>query len=536
MYRSGVCANMKATPELDSGKPGPDPNAALAFADALGAALASIDLYGIHHKLAIHSLETCFERLSAILSAGDRLDLARSDDGRLILNRTPITVSNSRLLAVARRLSTFRMSGFILKPGLDVDEFMKLIVFLSQPRQSVEGKEARPRSLDELGLTHVSSTRTVVTQVEDGAPEERNQDSVGKADVEQILAFLRGTVGSDDKAAAEEVLKAAANPESLADLIMQATAVRQVSSGVAGGESLGELVVGCLRRTFDTLISDPPAKTAKGKKEVKRTLAVLEEKVLARLRKFATEGFEDATAPVSEEFEGMREEIEIDDVVTQYVKSRNAGAEKEAKLLRYMRRKGRTGSVEEGLRERLEAEGLGVTEWQNLVVRSAATPLCANGDRVEAGASTALPVLLAELTRLLHEKPSGEEVEEVAKKVSRDVRCAIARMTDKVDELSASPRETPAQREVLRGRVLGVLRELLQELCQPLSVINGAVQMLAEGLMGNLSATQKQLLELAFESAERVRLLMNRLVELVGVPEELAADKPTLDAIYREPR
>ena len=50
-------------------------------------------------------------------------------------------------------------------------------------------------------------------------------------------------------------------------------------------------MVGCLRRTFDALNQSPASRTQKGKRDIKRTLAVLEDKILERLREYAKEGF-----------------------------------------------------------------------------------------------------------------------------------------------------------------------------------------------------------------------------------------------------
>ena len=48
---------------------------------------------------------------------------------------------------------------------------------------------------------------------------------------------------------------------------------------------LGDLIVGCVRRAFDALMKDPAAKTQKGKKNVSRRLADLEDALLDMHRK-----------------------------------------------------------------------------------------------------------------------------------------------------------------------------------------------------------------------------------------------------------
>lgn len=520
--------NLHSTRDLIKPLSADDP--VVAFADSLGASLVSSDLYGMQHKLTIKALETCFDQLMAILSRASRIDVACSEDGQLALNRSPVADVTPRLLALTRRLNALKISGFSMKSGLDAQEFMNLMIYLARPRAG-DGAGASPRTLEDAGLPHVTATRTVVTQVEDGDGQPEPPTEAAGRGVQQILAFLKGTAGEGGDAREGQEAVRAADPAALADLIMDAVAVRQ-AAGIAGGESLGDLVVGCLRRTFGALNSGPAAKTAKGKKDVKRTLAVLEEKIVERLRAMAAEGLEDAEPAATEELEGLKEEIEIEDVVAQYMRSRRAEEDKEEKLLRYMRRKRVAEGGAPELRKHLEAEGLAAEEWDSLVVRCAGQA-SSGGTAGHGQSDEKLPLLLAELTRVLESKAAPAEVDRVVESVGGGFRQVAKRMAVEIEGVQSAPRRTASERQALQGRALLLLRELVQQLCQPLSVMNGAVQMLLDRHSGELDNSQRQLLTLAVECSEQIHVLAKRLIELAGVPAGFAPDGCMIEGLYQ---
>jgi len=304
---------------------------------------------------------------------------------------------------------------------------------------------------------------------------------------------------------------------------MEATAVRQAAQDPGSSESLGDIVVGCLRRTFDALNEDPVRKTQKGKKELKRTLAVLEQNVLQKLRQYAQEGHDRALSAVSEEMESMREELEIDDLAAQYARSRRAAEEREKKLLRFMSRKGAEAVEAAGLQDKLQSDGLSPDGWNQLLVKSGIDdPGRKNGQPANADAS--LAILLAELTRVIDETASAEKVAESLQRVEEGVEQAIRRTSRKIDDLAAARKNKSARDPRAQDDVLELLREVVQELCQPLTVVTATVQMLAENRLGKLSEVQKQAADLAVQSGNRLRALSDKLNTVLGVPASLTPD------------
>jgi len=76
------------------------------------------------------------------------------------------------------------------------------------------------------------------------------------------------------------------------------------------------------------------------------------------------------------------------------------------------------------------------------------------------------------------------------------------------------------------------LAEIIQELRQPLSVINSVMSAVGSGMMGQVTPTQKNMLGLAGESATRLDVLINKLAELFGMPKGLTPDSKILGTVY----
>jgi signal transduction histidine kinase len=213
--------------------------------------------------------------------------------------------------------------------------------------------------------------------------------------------------------------------------------------------------------------------------------------------------------------------------VAQYAKTRRAMESSQQRLLKVMRRKSAQELDDMGLRDKLEGEGVSGGEWQRLVVQGEAK----GGDRAGGGAQPALAELLSELSHVIDKATSAEEVGQQIAHVEVSVAEAMARTEEKLDDLAAvkagRPTKSGKQREFLE-----LLREIVQELCQPLSVINGAMEMLSQERTGELGGLQAQLVGLAHDGGVRMRLLVDRLVEIVGVPEGKQPDAQRIGQIY----
>ena len=86
--------------------------------------------------------------------------------------------------------------------------------------------------------------------------------------------------------------------------------------------------------------------------------------------------------------------------------------------------------------------------------------------------------------------------------------------------------------KVSRKRMLAVLAEITQELCQPLSVITCSISMVVSKSLGNVTDPQVDMLKLASESAAKMEVLIDNLEKISGLPTDLAPDSAIQRALY----
>jgi len=87
-----------------------------------------------------------------------------------------------------------------------------------------------------------------------------------------------------------------------------------------------------------------------------------------------------------------------------------------------------------------------------------------------------------------------------------------------------------------RKRLMVLLAEVVQELCQPLSVINCSIDMIKSKHLGEVTDPQLEMLNLASISGERVRILVDKLLELSGLPRTLTPNSGIQSSSYTPER
>ncbi|MBI3987163.1 MAG: hypothetical protein HY343_09595, partial [Lentisphaerae bacterium] len=97
----------------------------------------------------------------------------------------------------------------------------------------------------------------------------------------------------------------------------------------------------------------------------------------------------------------------------------------------------------------------------------------------------------------------------------------------------ASPVEV-AQQALSRNAIIKILVEIVQELRQPLTVINSAVEIILKGQLGAVSAVQKELLDLALAGGQRIEKIIDALTSISGMPAALHPDADILSFIYQQ--
>lgn len=524
-----------------------------AFLRAAGQVINNSSLYGPTHKITTRSLDDSYKQLAQLLEAAPRINLSVVD-GELLVEGKPIELKNPFINLLADRLDAVGVSGFSLMQGLPEVEYKKLMEVLMSPKPEDTGGDFADL-VEKLQLEHVFAERVryervseseTVTEKED--EEKASQRAVAEAMVEQIMAFLKGEAGVSPDDVAKPLTEMASDAERLANLIMEAAAVRQQQSGLAEGESLADIVVGCLRRTFEGLVRDPASRTKKGKNAVKKIMLLLEKTVLDKLHAIAKEAdpsLDEAIAGVVDEMIG---DLEIESLTAEYVKKRHAMEETEKRVLRYLQAHGDDPTMTSELQERLAEAGLTPEGWKELVVKSgkageSMAGAAGSGAGGEGGAPGADAVSLGVLAMLLSELDQmmtsvtdphavgnklveiGQHAQDVANLAARRLEDLRTVLQQEDDLLVGMDEASRTKVKMSRAALMELLAEIVQELCQSLSAINCAVGMTLAGHIGDINEDQKQVLSVAATCGHRLDDLLDRLIEIVGLPKGLQPDK-----------
>jgi hypothetical protein len=128
-----------------------------------------------------------------------------------------------------------------------------------------------------------------------------------------------------------------------------------------------------------------------------------------------------------------------------------------------------------------------------------------------------------------------ERILKLLESTSAETRKHINHLAGKVeaDRQTIASIESAARRRgigfnLTRKELLGQYAEINQEFLQPVTVSAGALDLLLSGRCGKLSASQQELVRLAFEGMERVNQLIAYTNRISGLPESL---HPNADVI-----
>lgn len=524
------------------------------FIRSMGQVVANSHLYNINHPVTVEALERSFESFTKLMADRDSINIALANDQLLVDGQT-VDLKSSQASTFADKLRALELGGFTMEKSITPDEFVRLVSLLAAPAVAAKNAEVLEQ-LSGAGFEHVKARIIKYAQVsEDEEVVSDKEAEVGRKFagpmVEQIMAFLKGDVDSTENNPLRNVNAAANNAEMLADMIMKSAVIREQTPDLGHGESLGGLIVGCLRRTFNALNEDPVTRTQKGKKTLTKTLVLLEKEILEKLRTMAGD-HADAEAELADAVHEMQDEVAIDSLAEQYTKKMEAITDSEKRILKYIKRKGVDAASDSGLRDRLMENGLSSEGWRELVVKSGALdggPGGPGGGGDAPGGDTGrmLAMLLTQLSELVESKaPPSEKGEELSKTISKlgsEIDKTVAKTEQKIQALSEEARRletddgTPSDskdgaRKMTRQDILKSLAEIGQELCQPLAVINCSVGILSSNRLGELTEPQKQTLQLAAENGNRLSVLVDKLMRISGLPSDLNPDQEIIRKLY----
>jgi len=479
--------------------------------------------------------------LTRMLGKDDEIRFA-TGGGALMINGQRVEADSVYSNAFLAQLLAVSANNFVFTRGLTEDEFDQFIAILCAQPHQLAAEGGFSAAIAKAGFQHVESRKVIMREIseDEAVVEKRKLEEAMAAERTRAQSHVKSLLNGEEPAPGEDVtganmLEVVADSNKMADMVVETVLEKQ-------GEKIDKdvtlnIIVDAMQRTFKRLMHDPQSKTQKGKKEIAKAFKDLEEELIQRITDFGPEG----AKRISDAVEHMTERLQTDAIADDYVKKLKALERSEKQILRFIKAQGLEAVKDTELASKLNEGGLDVSGWHRLLAISEA-PDGSEGSVDAKKAVENLATLLGQMELATEDPEKAKQVrEEMAGNVEgigREIKILTQSTLTKVDDLVriitddmdlVNYIEDRAAREgrpvkVSRRRMLAVLAEAIQELCQPLSVIHCCVDLVASKALGGVSNEQNEMLKMAVDSALRMRTIINNLGKIVGMPDTSKPD------------
>lgn len=511
----------------------------------MGQTLNMALLYGVTHKVTRSSLAISYTVIGKFIEFHENIHFSVAD-GALLINGES-SAGSPLAASFTTRLTNLNLFSFTIEPGFTQDECLALFTLLLTPPSKIGAGKSAADLMEGLGLLHIQAKSFSYRRVSEDEPDggipatpvpetPAAEPTAAQPDLDNIMAFLKDDTQADPNRSAEDIRRLAADTEKLAELILRSVEIRSSLANLSEGESLTDLIVGCIQKAVQPIVKDPAAKTQKGRKQIKHSLVMLEKALLDRLKAMSGDQAVHATEAMMEE---IGEDLDLDAIASKYLKNRRLAEKSSEKLTHLIERSADDPEQLEELRERLIDQGLTPEGWMELAVKhaAAATPSTDKGGGSGDGVNEIkmLTLLLAQIGETIQNPAPSDNSSEVQALIT-EAGQHLSSLTDITDKkivtlhaMLTDEKHTPV---LSRRELLEILAEIAQEIMQPLTIITGIVAMIRSLKAGPFTNTQGELLSMIAESSDRMILLVKHLMDLAGTPVTRQPDRAILDAAY----
>jgi len=492
---------------------------------SLGRGLGTVSVYGTEHPSVELIVDKTFEDLHIALQNRKCIAIG-TFNGTLTVDDQPVVARDVPIRTLEKRLASMKVSHLALSKGLTRDELKQLLAALCTP-SDIQMKE----TLSAAGLDHIEMTDVKYVALRNGEQKtgtgggEKSAggstpgaEELSPLKVSQIVAFLKGDAAGNETS--EDVKKLLSDPERLGQMIMEAATIRQASASVQDGESLADMVVGCLRRTYGGLRRETEFQSPKGKINLTKAIMLLEKNVLDKVHLMLGAQHPEIDRRIFDAIKEMEEAQQFEMLTAQYFDQRRKLGKAEAKMIEGIKQQGAEKACEQ-----LYNSDIPLRDWQQLMIKAGATP--ENGGEMGLGRGldmSVLAVVLEKLEGLMQFENSDPAQVKTAIGVSREglkdytdrIESRIQELEGQIELRKRNPITVEDHADHLgRDELMIAVSKLTMALLQPLTVVNAAVE---ASLRYTEKEAQRDLLDLACESGKRMQSLTKRLLTLVGYP------------------
>ncbi|MEN7973239.1 MAG: hypothetical protein ABFR47_05345 [Verrucomicrobiota bacterium] len=514
--------------------------------NTLGRSVNIVSTYGIDHPAFQQAVDATVSAMGELFRTRKKI-LIGAFNGAMTVDEVPVATVGILQKSLERRLNCLRITGLRITRGISKNELTKIAELLASTKA-----EKFKAGLNQAGLQNAEFKETRFEAVHEGETVANELELIGKSEgngvlvlddsecgkgdgatepsvhVDQIVAFLKGDINIEDGNTGEELSDLASTPEHLAQMIMESVAIRQSASQLSG-ESLGDIVLGCLRRTYDGLRKQPAFQSTQGAADLQKALLLLEENMLEKMRGIAGDSNPELDRQIVQAIREMNEDIGFQLAANQYIEHREAIEENKHQLESYVQAKGATAAE-----ELISGTNFPSAEWRRIIVENR------NGEGKQTAPSimdslNTLTMVFEKLENVMKSSENDEtRVQDLLGQANDNLEGTTHSTKKKLDSLSeqlytiededTGTIDNHAQM-MNRKELLSSIAEIAQELMQPLTAINASVEMLLSGYVGEVTPDQRNLLSLANSSGDDLNYLMKELIEIVGIPTNRGVDK-----------
>jgi len=462
------------------------------------------------------------------------------------VNGKPLELKDSLLDSLFAQLKLLSIDNFYVVEGVTSIEFNKFCDIISAKPDELKQLGGFSEVLDKFESKNIRTKKLIFHEIADAqvviSKDEFEKmgngegEGEGKATVGDILAFLKGDVLLKDDKLAETVKETASDPERMAELILQAAEIRE-KADVQGGETMGEFIVGCLRRMKDAVVKDPSIKTKTGNKKAVRNFIMLEEEILKRMREMSAE---DANADdidaVESAIDDITDEVKIDALADEYVSKVEAVEDSRNRLMTFVKQQeSKAETCETVLQKKFAEKGIRMPGWQGMIIKSG------GGGQEGPGGGFSNPHIMDAISRLdalldtmerEFSKMSKAQQDEDAKKmwnILEEVNGEVQRLTghtgvmigNLVDSIrsdenvvgaaEANARSGGKDISLTRKQVLSTISDVLRDISEPLELIMTSLDMMTSKTVSFSAQMQANVLSMAKDNANLIKNLLDGL-------------------------
>lgn len=524
-----VVASGKCPPELER------------FVMSMARMVNNYSLYGGEHAVTVTSMEECYESLTNILEKEPEISLTVADK-KLLFNGLESSGRGALGHAIQDRLQMHGVNSLIIKKGVGPDEFVQFVGLMGRLPDELRDQGGLFEAMKTMAGGQIQVRQINFRLVDADAP---TGGPGGGPEAEGAMP-PESAGPSVPAAGAVKVVRrrggVSADVERLADAVMADVDMDAVEFGADQGEldSVAQRILTNLRKTYLTLRSGFNLESQKGRRAMAQMLGGLRQAIESRLPSPMSDG----RSQVADALAALFDEATLESLLADY-KQKSDGLDRQRRDL--------ADFMVDGRAERLGAQTV-ARLLQSNGVDAGGLPApgvgvsgeAGGGGPADKGGNGFAESMLGQRVREMVEAGSSDIVSQermldILAQVESEVACVVAAAEARILDLQASLASLGGESapDILRDprKMAETLTELVQELCQPLSVVTCAIDLVRESKLHVAGSCEDECLTLARSSTERIRTLVRHLVGIVGVPISLIPNELIRTALShdREP-